>query len=399
MTQERRLVLAVAIHQLISWGTLYSAFPAFVVPMEAELGWSRAAIAGAFSTGLLASGIAAIPAGRWVDRHGSGGLLALGAGLGALLLVAWSALDSLALFYALWIAIGIAHAMCLTDPAYALVTANTRDPRRAITQVSFITGFCNALFLPLGALLVETIGWRPALLVFAALQLLPSVVAAVVLRGMRGSLSGSTEGSGPLRAALRSRVFWALTVAACCQVFVNSGVMFHILPFLDERGMALGAALAIIALHGPIQVASRVVLVALGPRGMDSRSVGLFGFVLLPPAMAMLAIAPPSFPMMVVFALLFGISGGLVNIVRATAIVDLLGREGYGQISAAMSMAMVVPRVAAPLSLGLLWDLAGGYGPMPWLLAGMATVAGLSFLVAVLWARGQPPLTTARGTS
>jgi hypothetical protein len=29
----------------------------------------------------------------------------------------------------------------------------------------------------------------------------------------------------------------------------------------------------------------------------------------------------------------------------------------------------------------------------------MATVAGLSFLVAVLWARGQPPLTTARGTS
>ncbi|PWS35554.1 hypothetical protein DFH01_18325 [Falsiroseomonas bella] len=399
MTQERRLVLAVAIHQLISWGTLYSAFPAFIVPIEAELGWSRASIAGAFSTGLLASGIAAIPAGRWVDRHGSGGLLTVGAGLAALLLAAWSAVDSLVLFYALWIAIGITHAMCLTDPAYALVTANTRDPRRAITQVSFITGFCNALFLPLGAVLVETIGWRPALLVFAALQLLPSVVAAVALRGLRGSLAGSAEGRGLLRAALRSRVFWALTVAACCQVFVNSGVMFHMLPFLDERGMALGAALAIIALHGPIQVASRVVLVALGPRGMDSRRVGLFGFVLLPPAMAMLAIAPPSFPMMVVFALLFGISGGLVNIVRATAIVDLLGRAGYGQISAAMSMAMVLPRVAAPLSLGLLWEFAGGYGPMPWLLTGMATVAGLAFLVAVLAARGQPPLTTASGTS
>jgi hypothetical protein len=104
---------------------------------------------------------------------------------------------------------------------------------------------------------------------------------------------------------------------------------------------------------------------------------------------------------MLVFAVLFGVAGGMVNIVRATAIVDLLGRAGYGQVSAAMSTAMVLPRVAAPLALGLLWEFAGGYGPMPWLLMGVATVAGLAFLVAVLWARrdGQPPVTTASGTS
>ncbi|WP_137180192.1 MFS transporter [Roseomonas sp. AR75] len=399
MTSERRLVIAVAIHQLICWGTVYSSFPAFLAPMEAELGWSRAAIAGAFSTGLLASGIAAIPAGRWVDRHGSGGLLTLGAALGVPLLVAWSLVDSLVLFYALWIAIGISHAMCLTDPAYALVAANTRDPRRAITHISFVTGFCTAIFLPFGALLVENFGWRAALLVFAGLQLVPVVVAATMLRGLRGSLSGAADRPGLLRAVLRNRVFWALTVAACGQVFVGSGVMFHMLPFLDERGLALGLALVIIALHGPIQVASRLVLVMLGPRGLDSRPVGLFGFLLLPPAMAVLAVTPTSFGLMLVFALLFGISGGLVNIVRATAIVDLLGREGYGQISAAMSTGMVLSRIAAPLSLSLLWDRAGNYDAMPWLLTGVATVAGLAFLVAVLWARRQPPLTTASGTS
>jgi MFS family permease len=97
---ERRLVWAVAVHQLISWGTIYLAFPVFIAPMEAELGWSRAEISGAFTAGLLASGIAAIPAGHWADRHGGRGIMALGAGLGAVLLVAWALLDRLLLFYA-----------------------------------------------------------------------------------------------------------------------------------------------------------------------------------------------------------------------------------------------------------------------------------------------------------
>ena len=51
--------------------------------------------------------------------------MALGAGLGAMLLVGWALLDSLWLFYAVWIAIGVTHAMCLSDPAYAVVTGVT----------------------------------------------------------------------------------------------------------------------------------------------------------------------------------------------------------------------------------------------------------------------------------
>ncbi len=382
---ERHLIWSVAIHQLIVWGTIYLAFPVFIAPMEAELGWSRAEISGAFTAGLLASGVAAIPSGRWVDRHGSRWPMAIGTAAGALLLGAWAMLDSLALFYAVWIAIGVTHAMSLSEPAYAALTANSRDPRRAITKVTFVTGFTTSIFVPLGAWLVEWMGWRETLLAFAAMQLAMAALPAIWLRAARGSLTGSAQAAGaPLRAALRRRAFWALTLAFCCQAFMGTGIAFHILPLLQEAGMTLGAALAVIAVHGPCQVGARAILLWLGQRGADTRRVGIFAFGLLPVAMAVLALGPPSLPLALLYGLVFGAANGLITIVRATGIAEILGRDGYAQISSAITMAAILPRTAAPLALGLIWEWQGSYQPVPWILFGVVLLGGLAFLLACL---------------
>jgi predicted MFS family arabinose efflux permease len=380
---ERGLIWSVAIHQLIVWGTMYLAFPVFIAPIEAELGWTRSEIAGAFTCGLLTSGLAAIPAGRLIDRHGSRWPMTIGTAVGAMLVAAWALLDNLALFYLVWIGIGLTHATCLAEASYAALTANSRDPRRAITQVTFLTGFTTSVFIPLGAWLVGWIGWRETLLAFAALQLAMAALPAIFLRGTHGSLTGAAQAGGaPLRAAIRRRAFWALLVAFCCQAFMVNGISFHILPLLEESGMALGAALLIVATHGPAQLAARAGLVWLGPRAGDIRRVGLFAFALMPPAMLLLAIGPPSLPMTLFYAVVFGISGGLVTIVRAVGTGDILGRTGYAQIASALAMAAILPRTAAPLALGLVWESAGGYGPVPWILLAVVTIGGAAFLVA-----------------
>ena len=67
--------------QLISWGLVYYTFPLFVVPMTQELGWSRTAMFGALSAGLLVAGLASIPVGAWIDR-GHGRVLMTGGSLG-----------------------------------------------------------------------------------------------------------------------------------------------------------------------------------------------------------------------------------------------------------------------------------------------------------------------------
>ncbi len=80
------LVLALGVTETVSYGILSYAFPVFIAPMQAELGWSATAITGAFSLALLVTGAAAVPAGRWVDRHGARGLMACGSVLAAAVL-------------------------------------------------------------------------------------------------------------------------------------------------------------------------------------------------------------------------------------------------------------------------------------------------------------------------
>ncbi|WP_270938311.1 MFS transporter, partial [Falsiroseomonas oryzae] len=200
----------------------------------------------------------------------------------------------------------------------------------------------------------------------------------------RGSLAGATaEATGrPLRRALRRTAFWALAVTFCCQAFVFFGLAFHLLPLLQERGLSLGGALLVVAMHGPCQVLARGILFALGSRVRDIRTIGYVGVALPPLAMLVLALAPDAPGPLLGFAVLFGISSGLMTILRVSGTAEILGREGYGQIAGALSTAAVLPRTAAPLALALVWEAAGGYAPVPWLLFGVTSLGAAAFLVA-----------------
>src|SRR4030081_1931089 len=84
------LMVTLGVTETISWGILYYAFAVYLSPMETELGWSRGDITGAFSLGLLLAGLAAIPIGRWLDRHGPRLLMSVGSVAASLLVLAWA---------------------------------------------------------------------------------------------------------------------------------------------------------------------------------------------------------------------------------------------------------------------------------------------------------------------
>src|ERR1700760_3764802 len=97
---DRRLVLWLALAQLVTWGSVFYTFALLLAPVERELGLTRAQSSLAFSLALLAEGLCARTGGLWID-HGheravmTGGSLAVAAGL------AWHAqIHSLAGFYA-----------------------------------------------------------------------------------------------------------------------------------------------------------------------------------------------------------------------------------------------------------------------------------------------------------
>lgn len=187
------LVWGLAVGQLVGWGTLYFAFALFVAPMEAELGWSRAELNGALTLGLFTAGLGSIPAGAWVDRHGAHALMTVGAVAAAVLLALWSQVATLPAFYAVWFGLGLATAATVQDLPFAVVTANTRDYRRAINSIALLGGLSSTVFIPLTSTLIESLGWRQALLVLAAIQLVvPTTLNACscAVRAAAGQASG-----------------------------------------------------------------------------------------------------------------------------------------------------------------------------------------------------------------
>ena len=72
----------------------------------------------------------------------------------------------------------------------------------------------------------------------------------------------------------------------------------------------------------------------------------------------------------------------------STGTAEILGRADFGAVSGALTTVAMLPRTAAPLLLAMIWDGAGGYGPVPWILAGMGSAALAGFAFAARRAEG-----------
>src|SRR3546814_16833247 len=63
-----RLITALGVAQICSWGSLYYSFALVAEAMRLDLGWSKTEIYGAATLGLPCAGVAAFPVGAATDR-------------------------------------------------------------------------------------------------------------------------------------------------------------------------------------------------------------------------------------------------------------------------------------------------------------------------------------------
>jgi MFS family permease len=188
------LVAALAASETTAYGVLAYAFAVFLVPMQQELGWSRTALTGAYSVAIIVSGVAAIPVGRWLDRHGARALMTAGSAAATLLVLAWALVSDLTVFYAIWVGVGLTMAAVLYEPAFVVIATwfGDAERRRALLTLTVVAGFASAIYVPLAGWLVQAQGWRDALIVLAALLVPLSVLPNATLRP-----GGPTTWSGP----------------------------------------------------------------------------------------------------------------------------------------------------------------------------------------------------------
>lgn len=383
-----------SVGQLVSWGLVYYTFPLFIAPMEQELGWARSSMFGALSAGLLTAGLCSIPVGAWIDR-GHGRLLMTGGSLlAAILLVVWSRVESLPVFYVLWIGLGACQAVILYEPAFAVIT-RVYGPRykQAILLITFLGGLASTFGIPFAQFLIERIGWRPALEVMAGVNLAVAFLIhwlfvpgphekPVPIAEPRPQTDGTAKKS-PLAAAVRVPAFWGLVVAFAGYGLAFSAMSFHLIPLLDERGVPIGVVMAIVALIGPMQVVGRVLLM-VGQRHVTTIQLGAGIYFAFPISMAMLATGISDVYGLILFAIIYGVANGLLTILRGMAVPEFIGPEGYGIVSGALTLPTNVMRAAGPLLASLAWGAFGGYTPVLWGLAVIMLIAAAGFAAAAV---------------
>ena len=358
----------------VSYGVLSYAFGVFIDPMTRELGWSKATVTGAFSLGSLVAGAAAIPAGRWVDRHGARGLMTAGSMVATLGLLAWSRVQSIAAFYVLWAVLGLAMTAVLYEPAFAVVAAWFHGRRgRALTVLTFIGGFASVVFVPLASWLVDAHGWRAALvrlaMLYAPLTILPH---AVMLRRRPADLGFVPDGRLPspaarrvpgersvtAREALRSGGFRWLTVAFALSALATTAVSVHLVPLLLERGYRPAVAGGAMGLLGLMALPGRLVFTPLGDR-WPRPAVTAAIFLLQALACLALLATRDSFAVWL-FVVLFGAGFGAITPARAALVAERFGPAHYGSIAGVLALVLALARAAAPVGASWIHELGGG---------------------------------------
>jgi hypothetical protein len=383
------IVVAVSITETVTWGIVYYGFPVFLRPMEQDLGASRVAVTAAFSIGLGVAALAALPVGRWIDRHGGRGLMTVGSCLATALTFAWARVDSLLALYAVWFLMGLAMAATLYEPAFAVVVSWFRQGRdRALLTVTLVAGFASTIFMPIEAWLLARVGWREALTILAVvLAVITIPIHALVLR--RSPLSAAAREADGVPSALpgmslgqatRTLVFWVLAAAFFIGNFATAAVSVHLIPYLVDGGYTATLAAAIIGWMGAMQVPGRMLFVPisvwLGARWMVAAV--FFGQALGLGQLPFIAQIGTTLPFIVVM----GASNGMSTLSRATSLAQIFGARHYGAISGAVALGANGARAIGPVGASLLLLALGTYPAVFWALAASLVLASLSVLIA-----------------
>lgn len=341
-----------AFTQIASWGSLYYAFSILAPGMVHDLALRQELVYGAFSWSLLVAGLVAAPIGMLLDRFGGQWVMATGSALCGTGLIWLSQTADVVSYYAAWTLLGMAMSLTLYEAAFATINRKfALGSRQAISTLTLFAGFASTVFWPLTLKLSVLLGWRDTYFWYGMVQLLACLPLHIMLGKDSPRIASPQEvpeHSHSLREALRHPAFWKLAMAFAANMFIFSALSVHLIPLLTDFGHTAGLAVMMATLIGPMQVAGRIGERTFARNAMP-QTVGMFSFAALPAAILVLLLWGSQAWAAAAFCILYGLSNGILTIVRGTIPQAMFGRLNYGAISGAMAGPSLLAKAAGPL--------------------------------------------------
>jgi len=382
-----RVITALGITQIIGWGTTYYALGALSLDIAADRGWSKLLIFGAFSAALLISGVISRAAGRAIDDFGGRRVMAIGSCFAALGCLILSFATEPWIYVLGWLVLGPAMRLALYDAAFpSLAQVAHEKSRRAISYLTLFGGLASTVFWPVSHYLSQEIGWRITFLVYALLNLLICLPLHLWVLGRANEREIAAETTTPpalahpiLTGSDRRTAMIAFALVLALNSVVFSSISAHVLPIFEGLGYSAATAVMLAALIGPSQVASRIGDILAG-HYVKTMTLSLIAVGLLPLALALFAGGGFVLWAALAFALLYGMSNGLMSIIKGIIPLSLFGHQGYGLVIGTLTMPQLFLNAIAPTLFAIVLDQVG---PKNGLLVGL--FFGLASFAVMAW--------------
>ncbi len=390
-------IVSLGISQIIAWGTTIYALGTLGGPIAADTGWSRSLVFSGLTIGLLASSLISTMIGKAIDRHGAQRIMSIGSILcaAALLIVAVAHHPAVYLFG--WALVGLGMRMSLYDAAFAaLVQIAPNRGRRAISYLTLFGGFASSVFWPIGHLLNAQVGWRTTLIIYALINLvvcLPLHWWGLARREPPNAAKAQPGASPtsvipeqrPLEGQARTLAIVLFGIVTSASAFVFGAMAVHLPAVLEASGLTAAAAVTLASIKGVFQVGGRLAEILFGSR-LHALDLGRISVVLMPISFAVLLFGGASFTTALTFIILFGVSNGLVTIVRGAVPLALFGSQGYGTVLGILATPYLLLNAVAPAVFAVLLDL-WGYGVAEAVVLGVGAVSAIAMEIMSSWYR------------
>ncbi len=386
------IVAAGAVITCVAMGAMF-ALPVYLQPIAEETGWSRAGISLAMTIGFIVMGVAGFAWGTLSDRIGARPVvLTATVLLGAGLLLASRTSDLIVFQFAYGGLVGAAGGAFFAPIISATLSWFDKQRALAVSLVSVGGGVAPMVITPLASLLIQTYGWRFAMLSIAIGAIVVIIPAALLIRKAPVVEEAPAPAAGVV-ATRKPSTMWsvlrtpqfivlAATFFLCCAA--HSGPIFHTVSYAMICGAsALGAA-SIYSVEGVAGLFGRLIFATLADRfgvrkvivgGLALQAIGIYTYIYV-----------SQLGQFYLLAAVLGMAYGGVMPLYSVLAREYFSPKVMGTVLGAATMTSSIGMAFGPVGGGWLYDTFGTYH---WLYIASAAVG----LAAAGMALAFPPAT------
>ena len=394
-----RIVVAGGALQFLQALLLNQAYGAYVAALVEQKGWSKTALSGAAALKSTEAALLGPVLGWAVDRFGAQGIVRAGIltfGVGFMLL---SQIDTLVQFYLAFLVVALGASMFSNFlVSVAIIQWFERRRARALSALQF-GGALGGIFVVAVAWSIQTFGWRTTAFASGVIAIVLGWPLARVIRSRPEDLGETIDGLPPApprepgqpeapthraftaREAMRTSAFWLISLGHSFSLLVVTAVNVHAIIHVKEGlGYTLAQASLVFTLVTVGQFGGVMLGWVIGER-FEKRLVAAACMLMHAAGMLMLTYATGPV-VLAAAALVHGIAWGLRGPFMQAIRADYFGRRSIGMIMGLSAMITVFGQIGGPVIAGVFADYTGNYRMGFTILAVLAGLGSLFFLLA-----------------